>query len=100
MTRFVAAAITLAALVSLAACAQPREAGTLSVPGDYPKIQAAVDAAVPGDLILIDPGTYEEEVRVEVEDVTIRGVDRNTVVLAGGHTLRSGFIVTADGVSI
>ena len=29
---------------------------TLAVPDDYPTIQAAVDAAVPGDLVLVSPG--------------------------------------------
>lgn len=31
---------------------------TRGVPADYPTIQAAVDAADPGDLILIDRGIY------------------------------------------
>lgn len=30
---------------------------TLNVPSDHPNIQAAVDAARPGDLILSAPGT-------------------------------------------
>jgi len=30
------------------------------VPADYPTIQAAVDAASDGDLILVSPGTYDE----------------------------------------
>ena len=32
------------------------------VPAQYPTIQGAVDAAAPGDLILIDGGTYRETV--------------------------------------
>ena len=34
------------------------------VPGEYPTIQAAVDAAVAGDLVLVAPGTYNEAVDV------------------------------------
>ena len=51
----------------------------LRVPEDYETIQAAVDAAEPGDLVLIAPGIYEEAVDVETEDLTIRGLDRNEV---------------------
>ncbi|HEX5695374.1 MAG TPA: hypothetical protein VFZ15_03260, partial [Acidimicrobiia bacterium] len=35
---------------------------TRLVPQGYPTIQAAVDAAGPGDLVLIDSGVYREEV--------------------------------------
>jgi pectin methylesterase-like acyl-CoA thioesterase len=34
------------------------------VPEDHDTIQAAVDAARPGDLILVGPGVYREEVKV------------------------------------
>ena len=66
---------------------------TLHVPDDHDTIQAAVDAAEPGDLILIEPGTYEEAVDVETEDLTIRGLDRNEVVLDGGFELENGIRV-------
>ena len=33
---------------------------TFHVPQDFPRIQAAVDAAIKGDVILVDPGTYYE----------------------------------------
>lgn len=93
--------ILLAALVAvpLAGCSE-REPGTLTVPGDASSIQKAVDKAVPGDLIVIEPGTYNEEVDVDVDNITIRGVDRNGVILDGGDTLRNGFKITSDGVSI
>src|SRR5579863_7779027 len=34
------------------------------VPADYPSIQAAVNAAQPGDLVSIAPGVYHEAVNV------------------------------------
>ena len=34
------------------------QGGTLHVPGDYATIQAAIDAASDGDIILVAPGTY------------------------------------------
>ncbi|MEI8241416.1 MAG: right-handed parallel beta-helix repeat-containing protein, partial [Actinomycetota bacterium] len=73
----------------------------LQVPGDYPTIQAAVDAAKPGELILIAPGTYHEAVQVATDQLTIRGLDRNTVVLDGKFDLDNGIrILGAKGVAV
>ena len=78
---------------------------TLRVPEDYPTIQAAVNAARPGDLISIGPspnpdGTYHESVTVKTPDITIRGRDRNRVILDGQYTLDDGFEVVANNVVI
>src|SRR5918994_2088014 len=73
----------------------------LHVPGDYDTIQAAVDAAEPGDLVLIEPGVYEESVSVTTPELTVRGTDRNEVILDGGFELDNGIRVTgAAGVAI
>ena len=37
-------------------------------------IQAAVDRARPGDVIEVMPGIYKEEVKVDLDNITIRGV--------------------------
>src|SRR5690625_3815178 len=71
------------------------------VPEDFDTIQAAVDAAEPGDLILVGEGIYEEAVDVETDDLTIRGLDRNEVILDGGFELENGIrVLDAEGVVI
>jgi hypothetical protein len=72
----------------------------IHVPGDYPTIQTAVNAARPNDLVLISPGVYSEAVHVTSADITIRGEDRNTTVLDGKSSLGNAFTVNADNVVI
>lgn len=75
--------------------------GTIAVPGDFDTIQAAVDAAAPGALILVGPGTYNEAVNVTTDNLTIRGLDRNEVVLDGQLELDNGIrILGASGVTV
>ncbi len=75
--------------------------GTLRVPDDYDTIQDAVDAAEPGSLILIAPGTYNEAVDVTTDQLVIRGLDRNTVVLDGQFELENGVrVLEASGVVV
>jgi nitrous oxidase accessory protein NosD len=73
---------------------------TIAVPADQPTIQAAVDAAGPGDLVLISPGVYSESVNVTTDRIVIRGLDRNRVILDGGFTRSDGIVVTSDGVAV
>jgi plastocyanin len=75
-------------------------AGTLHVPADYPTIQRAVDAARPGALVLVAPGTYREAVTVTSPDIVIRGEERNTTIVDGEFRRDNGFKVLADGVAI
>jgi plastocyanin len=70
------------------------------VPADYPDIQTAVDAADPGDLVLVDKGVYVESVFVTTPSITIRGVDRNEVILDGKFTLGTGVMVGANAVAV
>jgi hypothetical protein len=76
----------------------------LRVPAQYPTIQDAVNTARPGDLVLIAPGIYHEAIVVHTPSLTIRGTDRNGVVLDGrvnGQVkLPDAFTVTANGVTI
>ncbi len=77
------------------------EVEAIRVPQDHKTIQEAVDAAKSGDLILVDEGTYEEAVDVTTADITIRGVDRNKVILDGGFKLENGIrVLDTDGVVV
>lgn len=77
------------------------EGSTLKVPQDYKTIQAAVDAAKKGDLILVSEGVYKEAVDVTTADITIRGLDRNKVILEGGFKLENGIrVLDTDGVVV
>ena len=81
--------------------ATPTAGATINVPADVATIQGAVDKAKPGDLILIQPGVYKEAVTVETENLTIRGIDRNTTILDGSFELNNGIkVVGANGVAI
>ena len=73
----------------------------LEVPGEFPTISDAVAAAQPGDLVLISPGVYNEAVDVTTDDIVIRGLEREGVVLDGQFELDNGIrVLGANGVAV
>lgn len=69
--------------------------------GTYETIQAAVNDAEPRDLVLVEPGVYREEVQVnDTPRLTIRGTDRNEVVIDGDYGDYTGITVTTDDVVV
>ena len=75
----------------LLAAAPAALADTLRVPSEaYPDIQSAVGAAAPGDVILVSPGSYAEDVAVTGKsDIEIRGKGF-PVIAQGGSLLVDG----------
>lgn len=74
---------------------------TRNVPKQYPTIQNAVDAANPGDLVLVEKGIYKEQVTVTTPYLIIRGTSRNDVILDGEFVRPNGIMVMgADGVAV
>jgi len=60
----------------------------------FSTIQAAVYASHKGDWVLIEPGVYDEEVKIPKanEGIHVRGMNRNTVIVDGQHKVGNGII--------
>lgn len=107
-TVVVAATAVATLLVALTACAPASDpvssdvdrADVVRVPEDAATISDAMDAVADGGLVLVGPGTYVEQVLIDVPDVTLRGVDRNTTIIDGEGTRPYGVVAIADGVRI
>jgi hypothetical protein len=67
----------------------------------YKTIQAAVNASTAGDYVLIEPGVYDEAVKVTSAQsgIWIRGMNRNTVIVDGQNKPGNGIeIFKTDNV--
>ncbi|MET8751247.1 NosD domain-containing protein [Streptomyces sp. NPDC004667] len=101
-------AVLLACAASAACTARPagstddagRAPATIRVPAEAPTIGAALARARPRDLVLVSPGRYRETVRVRTRQVTLRGTDRNQVIIDGEGRRGNGIVVTAPGVTV
>ncbi|MBX9421027.1 nitrous oxide reductase family maturation protein NosD [Streptomyces lateritius] len=74
-------ALVTSGLGAAAPAAENRTAHRVQ-PGE--SIQKAVDAAKPGDTILLSPGTYRQSVRITTSNLTLRGSGLGTTVLVPG----------------
>jgi serine protease len=86
-------AVGLAAgLISLSG-AKAFASTTLTVPGQYPTIQAALNAASPGDTVSVSPGMYAENLDFlgkAVSLVSTGGASQTTIVAPGGTAVTIG----------
>ncbi len=63
-------------------------------PGE--SIQAALDQAIPGDTIEIQPGTFNETLLVDVDDITIRGKKGNERPILDGQNKLTDAVITSS----
>jgi hypothetical protein len=59
------------------------------IPAFSTGIQAAIDAASPGDVIFVCPGTYDEQLVVRTGNLTIRGAGAGSTVLRPAVVVRN-----------
>ena len=61
-------------------------ASTINVPADQPTIQAAITAAKNGDVVLVAPGTYFENINFAGKAITVKSSGGNKLtIIDGGH---------------
>ena len=102
-----AAGVVVALAALLTGCAtgghgepRPTVGDVVRVPGDVPTISEAAEAVHEGGMILVSPGVYTESVLIDTPDVTLRGTDRNAVIIDGEGLRANGVQVIADGVRV
>jgi serine protease len=87
----------------LFAHAQLTEAATLAVPGNYATIQAAINAASGGDVILVSPGQYSENLDNLGKAIAIRSVSGpavSTITVSGGTAAKMGSDSELSGFTV
>jgi hypothetical protein len=92
-TALIVAALAAAVLAPQAAARVLRVGTFHGIPGRYTSIQAAINAAKPGDWILVAPGDYREQgikgasepagVLIRTPRLHLRGMNRNSVIVDG-----------------
>lgn len=73
---------------------------TIRVPQDIASLTRAAKQAGPGDVILVSPGVYHASVQIDADHVTLRGTDRNRVILDEGVLRPNGVVLTGDGDAV
>jgi cytochrome c peroxidase len=80
---------------------EAREPQTITI-HEGESIQAAVDQALPGDTVLVEPGVYTQTVYVDIPNLTIRGIveGENRPWIDGQGVLSDGFNTTGDNFTL
>jgi hypothetical protein len=91
--RTTAGAAALAAAFGIGAA----HGGTISVPGDFDTIQAAIDAAIDGDEIVVAPGQYAEAIDLLGKAIAVTASDGPAVTTIDATGLGSSAVLCAVG---
>jgi len=65
---------------------------TIHVPKDYLKIQDAIGAAFPGDTIIVDQGTYFENLDFLGKDITVKSRQGPEITIVDANMIDSGVV--------
>jgi hypothetical protein len=84
-------------VLALFAVAAVAAADIIYVPGQYTTIQEGIDAASAGDIVMVAPGTYAEEIDLKA-DVVVQGAGEGQSIIDGGDD--AGDVVSAVGNAI
>lgn len=71
----------------------PSQAAELAVPGDFDTVQAAIDAAVAGDVVFVEPGTYVENLTLKT-GVDVRGREAARTLLQAADSDQPAVLVS------
>jgi hypothetical protein len=74
-------------LIAVAGATPVSAANVLNVPGSYPTIQAAINASVNGDTVLVAPGTYFENIDFKGKLITVQSAQGPSVTTIDGSNL-------------
>lgn len=87
-------------IVSILTIVNPVSAATLEVGAGkpYATINAALAVAAPGDTVLVYPGTYNENVRINKKNLTLKSVGgRDVTIIGPGTGLNSNTVIFIEG---
>jgi hypothetical protein len=79
---------TIVAYIALLVITSCAFAADRLVPSEYATVQAAIDAANPGDVVQISPGSYAGPIDTRGKSITVRGVgDPALTIISGGASV-------------
>jgi len=67
-------------------------AATINVPADHPTIQGGIDAAADGDMVVVAPGTYSEQINFNGKAIGVASANGASVTTINGNGI--GPVVT------